>query len=254
MNVMKNMKVLILLSLVVLLLPSTFVQAKEKTLLGISTVYEERRTNIEVGVFIHTDEEIAGGSFDIVYDQNKMSVRKVDMDGQLGSLSSSNYADAGTISVAWAKAEGEALKGTLLKVTAYPGKASDTIDFKFKNVHLYAEDGSEIAVQLLDGQIKPFPLTGENNTHDSTEKIDKEWTITLSKPFDPATLNEHTVKVKSGSNLVDVDVKRKNDNSFTVTPKGNYTRGTYILEITEQLHSLNGSKLNKPVRHEFRVQ
>ena len=255
MRVTKVVKVFLLFSIVLLLLPTTFVEAKGKPVLGVSNAYIERAGYIDIGVFIQSDEKIASGSFDLAYDSDLLQVidRDVVLGDQLGNyLSSASGVNQGKVTLAFAKATGETFDGTLLKIRTRVMSVNDPIQLAFENAHFYDEKGKKIDVQLLNGQIKPF--TGTEQTHEKTEALDKMWTITLNKSYNPATLNEHTVKVMRGTTVVDVIIEPKNSLSFTVKPKGKYIRGTYTLEISDQLRSATGGKLNEPIRHVFKVQ
>ena len=249
-----KIKIFILLCLLVLALPNTFVQAKEDSLIGVSTLYEEKRGAIvDLGVFIQSNENIAGGSLKLVYDKTKLDVRKVELGDQLTNyLTSYNFSEPGTIALEWAKAAGKNLDGTLLIINARLLNASETIDLRLKDVQLYNDDLSEVDVQTLDGQIKPFK--GTKKAHDVKVNGNKEWTIELNKDFNPATINRHTIFVKDyRGNLIDVNIQKINQHSFKIKPKANYLRGNYTLDISEQVRSISGSKL-EPCRFEFSVE
>lgn len=251
----KTLQVFMLLSLLLLLLPSTLAQAKGQPVIGVSNGYTERADYVDIGVFIQSDEKIASGSFDLVYDSDLLKVTDRDVvlgDQLMNYLTSKSGVEEGKVTLSFAKATGETFDGTLMKIKTRVMSVNEPIYIKFKNAQFYDEKGTKVNVKLLDGLIKSF--TGDTQTHEKTETLDKVWTITLSNAFNPATLNEHTVKVTSGTRIVDVILTPINSTSFTVTPKGNYTRGTYTLEISDQLRSANGSKLNKPIRHIFKVQ
>lgn len=245
-------------SLLVLLLPSTLAEAKGNSVLGVSTVYEDRATTVDISVFIQSDEAIAGGSFDVEYDSSIMTVADTDVkQGDLIAptlyLTSTNGAEAGKVSMAFAKFSGGAsLDGTILTFRARVTKAKETVDLQLKNVNFYNAQGGRIAIQALSGQVKPF--TGKQEEHKDAVKGDKAWTIRLSNAYNPATLNEHTITVKRGATPFEIIIEPIDATSFKVKPKSNYARGTYTLEISEQLRSTGGSKLNQPVRHIFKVQ
>jgi len=252
----KRLKVLVMFLLFALILPNPLVQAVTKPVVGVSTVYTEKVGTIQVGVFIASDSKIASGSFELEYDEKLLRIRNQDLTiGETISpaLTSTNGAKAGTVSVSWAQASEQTLNGTLLTVSAYMLKAGETANISLKNVKLYSGNGTPIDIQLLDGAVKPFK--GETKVHNKKEQPNKEWTVTLNKEFNPSTLNKHTVVVKNSRGaLVEVKVKKKTNNSFTVTPISNYGAGKYTLEISEQVRSINGSKLNKAIKHEFTIQ
>lgn len=253
MNIKKVLKIVVLFSLLILMLPNTLAQANSKSVIGISTVYEDRRTTVDLAVFIETTENVASGSFDVVYDGAALTSPKIVAGDLLDAyLSSENIQRDGLITVAWAAPASETLQGTLLNFTVRTAKARETVDLKLENVKLYGEDGSEIAVQILNGQIKPF--VGETPKHASPVKVDKEWTITFSQDVDLTTVNKHTVKVTRSGNAVNTVIKKGKNNTIIVAPKGNYASGTYVLEISEQIRSTNGSKLSPPIRFEFTVK
>lgn len=245
---------LLLIFGLVLLLP-LIGQAAGNTVIGVSTVYQDKVGTVDLAVFIQGSENVASGSFDVEYDSTQLTI--VDRDVKEGdilkdSLFSSNGEEAGKVSLAFANAAAGLQNGTLLTFKARVLNAGDTVDLKLANVHFYSADGKEIPIQLIDGQIKPF--NGDTKEYAGTVTGDKAWTIKLSKSYNPASLNAYAVTVKRGTVNIDVTVVPKDDRSFTVTPKVNYPRGKYTLEITEQITSANGSKLNKPVRHVFSVQ
>ncbi|MEK4711869.1 cohesin domain-containing protein [Sporosarcina sp. FSL K6-5500] len=254
---MRNLKVFVLLSLFMLLLPATLAHAVSKPVVGVSTVYMEKAGAVNLSVFIDSDERIAGGSFDVVYDPTLLTVKdKAVKEGTVWSnqLKAINSAELGKVSVAWAQATGVSMKGTVIEfpATVIAAGAGSTMNLTLKNVKLFDAQGNEISVQVLNGQVKPF--TGDVKAHPGTVEVNKEWTIRLSTPYNPATLNNQTVTVKRGTTVVEVTVKPINATSFKMTPKNPYAKGKHTLEITDQLRSEHGGKLNKPVRHEFTVK
>ena len=251
------MKILVVLSLFFLWLPSTHIEAKEKSILSVSTVYEKAVKTVDLAVFLQSNEKIASGSFDVTYDTTLLRVSDSTvavgeaLSGYL--LSSKNGATAGKVSMAFANDTGTTINGTVLTFKGVILKAGSTIDLNFENAQFYGEDGKKIAVTIVNGAIKPF--VGNESTH--SEKVDssKPWTVTLNSAFNVASLNDHSVSVKnSAGKLVDIEIVKVSNTKFTVKPKGTYARGTYTLEITEQLLSASGGKLKEPRRHIFTVQ
>lgn len=254
---MRNLKVFVLLSLFMLLLPATLAHAVSKPVLGVSSAYIEKAGPVNLSVFIDSDERIASGSFDVVYDPTLLTVRdKTVKEGTAWSkqLKSINSAEPGKVSVAWAQTAGVSMKGTVIEfpTTVLAAGVGSPINLTLKNVKLFDAQGKEIAVQVLNGQVKPF--TGEVKVHPGTVAVDKEWTIRLSTPYNPATLNNQTVTVKRGTVAVEVMITQIDATTFKVSPKNPYTKVKHTLEITDQLRSTGGGKLNKPVRHEFTVK
>lgn len=249
-------RMVMLLSIFTLILPSTFAQAVTKPILGVSTIYTDKAGTVQIGIFINSDDKIASGSFELEYDATLLRIRDQDLtNGESISPAfvSTNASEEGKVTVSWAQADEKKLNGTVLTISAYVLKAGQTVNMNLENVALYNEDGSEVDVQVLDGQVKPF--TGEKKVHATKEQANKVWTVTLSKDFNPATLNKYTVLVKNSRNIaVDVKLEKKNNQSFTVTPLTNYAAGKYTLEITDQLRSTNQSKLNKAIIYEFVIQ
>ena len=240
-----------------LLLPATLAHAISKPVVGVSTVYMDKAGTVNLSVFIDSDERIAGGSFDLVFDPTMLTVKdKVVKEGTALSnqLTAINSAEPGKVSVAWAQTTGVSMKGTVVDFPSTVTKdgANKTINLALKNVKLFDAQGKEIAVQVLNGQVKPF--TGEVKEHPGTVDVNKEWTIRLSTPYNAATLNNQTVTVKRGTTAVEVTVTPIDATSFKVKPKNPYVKGKHTLEITDQLRSARGGKLNKPVRHEFTVK
>ncbi|MEK5039855.1 cohesin domain-containing protein [Sporosarcina sp. FSL K6-3457] len=244
-----------MLSLFILLLPATLAHAISKPVVGVSTVYVEKTGTVNLSVFIDSDERIASGSFEMVYDPTLLTMRTV-KEGTAWSnqLKSLNSAEPGKVAVAWAQTTGVSMKGTVIDFSVSVPSASigSTINLTLKNVKLFDAQGREIAAQVLDGQVKPF--TGEVKEHPGTVDVNKEWTIRLSTPYNPATLNNQTVTVKRGTVAVEVIITQIDATTFKVSPKNPYTKVKHTLEITDQLRSISGGKLNKPVRHEFTVK
>lgn len=253
----KIIKVLVVFSLLLFWLPSTASQAKEKPILGVSTVYEKSIKTVDLAVYVQSDEKIAGGSFDITYDSSLLTVydSSVAVGDALSGfmMNSKNGATGGKVSVAFANDTGLMVNGTVLAFKGRISKAGSTINLDFDNVQFYGEDGKKIEVTIVDGAIKPFG--GKETIHGEKVNSSKPWTIELSTAYNRASLNEHTVSVKNSSGkLVDIVIMKVSNTKFTVKPKGNYARGTYTLEITEQLLSASGEKLKEPVQYSFTVQ
>lgn len=251
------MKILVVLSLLLVWLPTTTIEAKEKPILGVSTVYVNNKTTADIAIYLQSDEKIAAGSFDVTYDTSLATVNNSSVavgEALSGySLHSINGATAGKVSVAFVNSTGIAAKGNVVKFRVSGIKAGSTVDLKFKNVELYAEDGKKIAVTVLDGGVKPFD--GKISTHGVQVQNSKPFTVTLSGAFNRASLNEHTVIVKDRyGRSVGIEVEAVNNTQFTVKPKGTYVRGPYTLEVTDQLLSASGEKLKEPVQHSFTVQ
>ncbi|WP_153730447.1 Ig-like domain-containing protein [Sporosarcina obsidiansis] len=254
---MKKLKVLVGLSILLLLIPVIPTQAAvKKTTVGVSSAFAERAGAVEIGIFISSDEKIAGGSLDIVYDADQLRIRDTDvkLTDTLSSYLSSGGSDAaGTVSLSFAKGTGSLVDGTVMNLSTYvetPGVGKE-IALTLENVELYNEQGKKIDAQLVHGQIKPFK--GKEDTYSNAVTGDKEWVITLSNPYNLATLNTHAISMKRGTVSVPVEVEAVGDTKFKVKPVGKYARGTYTMEITEQLRSANGAKLSQPVRFTFKV-
>ena len=233
------------------------VKAADQSFVSVSTVYESQKyKTVNISLYIHGTEEIAGGSLDLFYDKTALTVKNVTMGDPLADyMTSVNKDQAGKVSLAWAKEKGQPQEGTLLTVTASLAKADENIALDLQNVQLFAEDFSVIKTNSFDGEVKPFK--GELKKHESKVKGNKEWTVRLNKEFHPATVNQHTVKVKDirGNEVkVNIQLQPNAGNEFVVVPQNDYVRGTYTLEITEQVRALNGGQLTKPVRYEFTVE
>lgn len=253
----KMIKVMVVLSLLLVWLPTTTIEAKEKPILGVSTVYVNNKTTADIAVYLQSDEKIAAGSFDVTYDtalatvSNSYVAAGEALSGY--SLTSINGATAGKVSAAFVSSTGVAAKGNVVTFKASGMKAGATVDFKVENVELYGEDGKKIAVTIVDGGVKPFD--GKETKHDGNVANSKPWTVTLSSPYNRASLNEHSVSVKNSRGaLVEIEIVAVNKTQFTIKPKGTYARGTYTLEVTDQLLSASGEKLTEPVQHSFTVQ
>ncbi|OKL37641.1 cohesin domain-containing protein [Domibacillus mangrovi] len=255
MNFVKYRKLLLLFFAFVFLLPNPIVKAEGKSFVGATTIYEgQKGKTLKISLYIHGSEKIAGGSLDLLYDKTALTVQKTEAGDQLtGYLSSVHTGQDGKVSLVWAKAVGETQEGTLLTITARLLKADETTNLDLQNVKIYSKNGSAIAVDSFDGSVKPFK--GDVRKHKSKVKGDKEWSVRLNNEFNSATVNKHTVTVKdSGGNAIDVKIKVRDSKVFVVSPKSNYSRGTYTLEITEQVRSLKGSKLKQPIKYEFSVE
>lgn len=254
---MKNIKALLWLGILLLLIPAVPTQAaSKKTAVGVSSAFLERTGSVDLAVFISSDEKIAGGSLDILYntDQLRINANDVKMTDTLAPYLSSGGSDAaGKITLAFAKSTGSTIDGTVMEVkaTVLAGGSGQVNELKLANVELYTEQGKKITVQLIDGQVKPF--IGKEQTFADPVTPDRSWVITLSKPYNPATLNAQAVSMKRGSIVVPVEVEVVSATKFRVKPVGTYPRGTYTMDITDQLRSANGAKLSQPVRFTFKV-
>lgn len=253
----KRIQFFIFFMIFVLLLPTQASHAVGNTVLGVSTVYKESTGTVEFVVFIHSDEKVAGGSFDLVYDETLLSVSKSNVktsDLLSTQLVSVNSETKGKISAAWGQVTGMQIKGDLLTIkgsvsTAGKGK---NIPLKLKNVEIINENGKKVSVKVVNGAIKPFD--GEVITHSSDVSVNKEdWTIHLNTPYLEGTLNEHAVTMKRGTTTVPISIEKVNSTTFKVIPLTQYSKTKYTLEITEQLTSNQGSQL-QPVRFEFTVK
>lgn len=255
---MKKIKTLLLFSILLLLIPVIPAQAAAKnTALGISSAFLEKTGTVNLKVYISSDEKIAGGSFDIAYNPNNLRINTSDAkvtDTLSDYLSSGGSDGAGNISLSFAKATGSLIDGTVMeiKATVLSSGAGQVNDLKLENVELYNEQGKKIIVQAMNGEIKPF--IGEEKTYAESVDNDKPWVITLSKAYNPATLNDSAVSMKRGTTSVSVEVEVVSDTQFRVKPVGTYPRGTYTMDITDQLRSSNGAKLSQPVRFTFKVK
>ena len=255
---MNHKKFTILLAVIFafsILLPTSAAQAAGKSFVGASTVYEAQRgKTVNISLYIHGSEKSAGGSLDLLYDKSELTVQKVELGDELsGYISSVNTDQDGKVSLEWAKATGQVQEGTLLTITARLMKANETTALDLQDVQLFNDNFSTIAVDSYDGEVKPF--NGTTKKQKTKVKGNKVWTVRLNKAVNPATVNKQTVRVKdSRGNEMNVNIKVLNTKTFTVTPKSNYARGTYTLEITNQVRASNGAKLNKPMKYEFSVQ
>ncbi|WP_156890578.1 cohesin domain-containing protein [Sporosarcina ureae] len=244
-------------SILLLLIPTISAKATvKKTVVGVSSAFIERSGSTTLSVFISSDEKIAGGSFDILYnpEQLRINASDVKMTDTLSEYLSVGGSDAsGKISISFAKASGSVIDGTVMEVKATVLSAGygNINNLILENTELYDEQGKRITTQLINGQIKPF--VGKESTHPNAVTVDKPWLITVSKPYNPATLNTSAVTLKRGSTDFPIELEVVNDRQFRVKPIGSYIRSTYTLEITDQLRSINGAKLNEPVRLKFKV-
>lgn len=255
---MKNIKVFIWFSLFILLIPTLPARAAvNETVVGVSSAFIEKTGAVEIAVFISGKEKIAGGSLDIVYNSEYVRVNATDIkitDTLSPYLSSASSDPAGKVSMAFAKVEGSLLNGTIMHMkTAVVGTGSGKVhDLTLENVELYDEQGKKIQVQLINGQMKPF--VGNEITYEDFVTNDKSWIITVSKPYNPATLNERVASMKMGTKEIEIEIEVISDKKFKIKPVGTYARGTYTMDITEQLRSVNGARLSQPVRFTFKVK
>ncbi|WP_143561068.1 cohesin domain-containing protein [Sporosarcina sp. P3] len=244
-------------SILLLLIPTISAKATvKKTVVGVSSAFIERSGSTTLSVFISSDEKIAGGSFDIHYnpEQLRINASDVKMTDTLSEYLSVGGSDAsGKISISFAKASGSVIDGTVMEVKATVLSAGygNINNLILENTELYDGQGKRITTQLINGQIKPF--VGKESTHSNAVTVDKPWLITVSRPYNPATLNTSAVTLKRGSTDFPIELEVVNDRQFRVKPIGSYIRSTYTLEITDQLRSINGAKLNEPVRLKFKV-
>lgn len=245
---------ILLLTLLASVLPSV-ASAESKTTIGISTVYADRATTIEIAVFIDSSEKIAGGSFDLEYDNELLSIADANLTtGEVleGYLKSSFSDNDGTISTSFAAAQEEVIKGDVLIIKARVIQAKANTKINIKNAYLFTEDGVEIPLQIVNGAVKPFD--GSIKDHPDTVLPNKVWIVTLSEPYDSRTLNEHAVNVYRGTVKVPVRVKSITPHTFEISAETNYSLGKHTMEITSQLLSAKGSNLVEPVRKTFTVK
>ncbi|ARD48915.1 hypothetical protein SporoP33_12205 [Sporosarcina sp. P33] len=254
---MKKIRILLMFSMLLLFIPITSAKATVKqTAVGVSSAFIERSGSATLSVFISSDEKIAGGSFDIIYNPEQLRINASDVkmtDTLSDYLSSAGSDAAGKVSMSFAKSSGSLIDGTVMEVKATVLSAGygNIHNLTLQNVELYNEQGKRITTQLINGQIKPFD--GKESTHPNSVTVDKPWLITLNKPYNPATLNTSAVSLKRGSADFPFELELVNATQFRVKPIGSYIRSTYTLEITDQLRSMNGAKLNQPVRLKFKV-
>ena len=153
----KMMKILVVLSLLLVWLPTTIIEAKEKPILGVSTIYESSKTTADIAVYLQSDEKIAAGSFDVTYDSSisRVTSSTVVVGEALSgySLTSINGATAGKVSVAFVNATGIAAKGNVVTFRVSGFKAGSVINLDFDNVELYTEEGKKIVATVVDGGI-----------------------------------------------------------------------------------------------------
>lgn len=254
---MKSIRIILAIVLLAMILPTASVGAvSSKPVIGVTTAYTEKATTLEMAVFIESDEPIAAGSFDIQFDQSMVTTSKIALGEQLltfpmTSLSTSN---PGKISVAWAQEKNANMEGAVLTFSARVVAAGvgENIKFNLRNVHLVNAQGKKVSVQTVNGQIKPFD--GKETEHSETVGVDKVWTVRLSEPYHPATLNDQAVSLKRGTVAEDIIITPLTDRSFQVKAKNPMRKAKHTLEITEQLSSANGSQLKEPVRHIFTVR
>lgn len=258
----KNSKIILYLSLFcafALLLPTTFVKAEEKSFVGASTVYEDKKgKTVNISLYIYGSEKITAGSVTLLYDQKALTVNKSKSKVVLGdqltnSFASVNVKKAGKVSLEWAQPTAQQQEGTLLTLSAKLTKANETIDLDVVNVQLFTEDLNTLDVDEIDGAIKPF--SGQTETFAEKVGRDKQWTIVLENDFNPLTVNKHTVRVKNRSGKeMDIILSMTNSKEFVVLPKTNYKAGSYTLEMTEQVRNINGEVVNQPKRLLFSVK
>ncbi|PIC58296.1 hypothetical protein CSV80_05830 [Sporosarcina sp. P12(2017)] len=244
----------LLLTLLVSIFP-TVASAESKTTIGITSVYTDRATTIELAVFIDSSERVAGGSLDLKYDNELLSITDANVEtGEVleGYLKSSLSDTEGTVSTSFAAAQGKMLTGDVLTIKARVSKAKADTEIKIENAYFYTEDGKELPLQIVNGAVKPFD--GTTKDHPTTVLPNKVWTITLSEPYDIKTLNKHAVNVSRGTTNVPVKVKSISPTTFEVFSDTNYSKGNHTLEITGQLLSAKGTKLVEPVRKTFNVK
>lgn len=253
---MKKLKIILVVTLVWLLMPTSLqATASTKPVIGVSTVYTAGAVN--VAVFIESNERIAAGSFDIVYDPLLLTVRdKTVKEGAAlaTQLTSIHSAEPGKIGVSWAQLDGVAMKGAVIEFPATVTRdgVGAAIALSMKNVHLYDAQGKEIAVQALSGEVKPF--NGKTEVRQGTVDTQYEFKVRLSTPYNKATLNSYTVVVKRGTTVVDVVLTPIDAQTFSIKPVTSFAKGKHTIEITDQLRSAGGGKLKEPVRYEFTVK
>lgn len=248
---------IVIFAIGLLLPPEQFAKAdvSEKSFVGVESVYENQKGKmVNINLYIHGTDKIAGGSLELAYDQTALSVQKAVIGDQLANyISSVNIDQPGKVSLDWAEADGHIQDGTILTITAQLLKADETTSLDLQNVSLFKDDFSMIPIDTFNGEVKPF--NGTVKKHDAKVQANKEWTVHFNKEFNPSTVNKHTVMVKdSMGNGIDTNVTLSNQNTLIVTPISNYKSGTYTLLITDQVRTLDGTRLKQPVKYQFTVQ
>ena len=63
-----------------LLLPPSMAKAAEKSFVEATTVYEAQKgKTVNISLYIHGSEKIAGGSLNLLYDKTELTVQKVEL-------------------------------------------------------------------------------------------------------------------------------------------------------------------------------
>lgn len=235
--------------------------AQEKATLSVSSSYiEQRGRTVTVGVFVDGADQLAGGTFELMFDPDvvqALELRKGDMLGQSLFVENMNDSAQGSIKVAWASADRLESSGTVIELDfrlLHRNRKMAT-DILMKNTELYDVEGKKIEINVLNGDIKPFK--GDTKQKRDNISANKTWTINFDTAMKVKTLNKHTVYIidnRTSEKVKTVVIPSSDKRSVQVKPVGNYSAGTYTIIITEQAQSINSHPLAEPVKLEFTVR
>lgn len=241
--------------------------ASDEAVLTVSTVYEETRgslmnVNIEISGL---DVEVAAGQLDLQFDEEAIQFR--DRDTEMNSkLELGYFMDStediqigrdGAYKAAWAAAQPVHLNNeTLIELTFRMSVSDGRSPLHLHDAALFDGDGYEIPVKVVHGKVEPF--SGADLSGDSRERYpqDKVWNIELNAPVQRSSVNPNSVYVlDSQGDRVSTRIHvEDNGTVITVSPEEQYTRGGYVLYVTDTVKSLRGSRIQEPVKKEFRIE
>lgn len=227
----------------------------------ITSSYDDTRgRTASLAVLVSEVEDAAAGSFELHYDSDVGYVTGVDKGDMLPSdsifIENTEKARDGVMKFAWAGNDTLNEEGTLVDIDfrVVHGNRKDTTSLQLKNVQLFDEDGKEISVNVVDGDVKPFD--GKKRTAKKNIDQNKAWKIEFNTPMNRSTLNPHTITVKDDRTGEKLPIRvslSKDKKIVTVTSVKSYPKGSYTLTISDQIQSQRGAALKEAVQLPFTV-
>jgi hypothetical protein len=244
-----------LLSIMPFIGNSSMVQAQTKGAVIVETKYEDRRGSImNIAVYVDNVANLAGGSFDLQFDSAVLTARSVTPGDLLKDAQVVDNIQNGSVKVAWAASSGRNDNGTLVEIEFRLNTRDGNSKLSLHDVELFNADVQKIAIETLNGQIKPFD--GSEQKASSIVPSNKQWNISFNNAVHPSSVSHNSVYVvdKDGKRVTTKTTLSTDHRQLTVQPVGSYSPGTYSMFITEQVHTPNGQALNKPTKMEFTVE
>ncbi len=230
--------------------------ADSVALLSMSKEYESRTgALVKTVLTIQNPSGMAAGMVEISFDPAvAVAVEAVAGDLLEDFLFVSNLQEPGKVALAWVDTEKVDKAGILAEITFRLRKVED-LKLQITKASLQDADGGEISFDTRDGAIQKFSGV-ELNPMDNLP-ADKEFTIYFNDVLHEMYIDSRFIYVKDAAGKpVDVSVARGRDPESVVVkaPAGGYAPGkSYYLYISDNIESLSGKRMKKPVRMRFTI-